>query len=36
MSAPKVLTKEIAEQFLKDEQSVDLSGFTTLADVAAQ
>ena len=36
MSASKILTKEIAEQFLKDEESVDLSEYTSLEDEAAQ
>ena len=30
------LTKEIAEQFLKDKQSVDLSKFTSIEDAAAR
>ena len=34
MSDEKVLTKEIAEQFLADEDSVDLSEFTTIEDAA--
>jgi hypothetical protein len=33
--AENVLTKEIAEQFLADEESVDLSEFTELDDEAA-
>jgi hypothetical protein len=33
---PKVLTKEIAEQFLADEDSVDLSEFTAIEDDAAE
>jgi hypothetical protein len=33
---PKVLTKEIAEQFLADEDSVDLSEFTAIEDEAAE
>jgi TPR repeat protein len=32
----KVLTKEIAEQFLADEDSVDLSEFTAIEDEAAE
>lgn len=36
MSASKILTKEIAEQFLKDEDSVDLWEYTSLEDEAAQ
>ena len=35
MSDEKVLTKEIAEQFLADEDSVDLSEFTAIEDDAA-
>ena len=35
MSDEKLLTKEIAEQFLADEESVDLSEFTSIADDAA-
>lgn len=35
MSEEKVLTKEIAEQFLVDEESVDLTEFTAIEDVAA-
>jgi len=34
--AENVLTKEIAEQFLADEDSVDLSEFTELDDDAAE
>ncbi len=34
--AENVLTKEIAEQFLADEESVDLSEFTELDDEAAE
>ena len=34
--AEKRLTKEIAEQFLADEYSVDLSTFTELDDDAAE
>ncbi len=36
MSDEKVLTKEIAEQFLADEDSVDLSEFTAIEDDAAE
>ena len=36
MSDDKVLTKEIAEQFLEDEDSVDLSEFTAIDDDAAE
>lgn len=36
MSDEQVLTKEIAEQFLADEDSVDLSEFTTIDDDAAE
>ena len=36
MSNSKILTKEIAEQFLKDEDSVNLSEYTSLDDDAAQ
>jgi hypothetical protein len=36
MSDEKVLTKEIAEQFLADEESVDLSEFTAIEDEAAE
>ena len=36
MSEEKVLTKEIAEQFLADEDSVDLSEFTTIEEAAAE
>ena len=36
MSDEKVLTKEIAEQFLADEDSVDLSEFTAIEDDAAK
>lgn len=35
MSDEKVLTKEIAEQFLADEDSVDLSEFTAIEDDAS-
>ena len=35
-TASKVLTAEIAEQFLADEDSVDLSEFTELSDAAAE
>ena len=34
--AEKRLTKEIAEQFLADDESVDLNEFTELDDAAAQ
>ena len=36
MSEEKVLTKEIAEQFLADAKSVELSLFTTIEDAAAE
>ena len=36
MSDEKVLTKEIAEQFLADEDSVGLSEFTAIEDEAAE
>jgi hypothetical protein len=36
LESHKVLTKEIAEQFLADEDSVDLSEFTTIEDEAAE
>ena len=36
MSKPKILTREIAEKFLKDNGSVDLDKFTTLEDDAAK
>ena len=36
MSDETVLTKEIAEQFLEDEDSVDLSEFTAIEDKAAE
>jgi len=36
MSEENMLTKEIAEQFLTDEDSVDLSEFTTIEDEAAE
>ena len=36
MSDEKVLTKEIAEQFLADKDSVDLGEFTELSDAAAE
>ena len=36
MSDEKVLTKEIAEQFLVDVDSVDLTGFTAIKDDAAE
>ena len=32
MSEEKVLTKEIAEQFLADEDSVDLEEFTAIEE----
>lgn len=35
MSGEKVLTKEIAEQFLEDQKSVDLTEFTAIEDDAA-
>ena len=36
MTEEKVLTKEIAEQFLADAKSVELSLFTTIEDAAAE
>ena len=36
MSEEKVLTKEIAEQFIEDEDSVDLDEFTEIDDDAAE
>jgi hypothetical protein len=36
MGDKKVLTKEIAEKFLADEESVDLSEFTAIEDEAAK
>ena len=36
MSDENVLTKEIAEQFLADDESVDLSEFTAIEDDAAE
>ena len=36
MSGEKMLTKEIAEQYLADEDSVDLSEFTAIEDAAAE
>ena len=36
MSDENVLTKEIAEQCLADEDSVDLSEFTAIEDEAAE
>jgi hypothetical protein len=36
MSDEKVLTKEIAEQFLADDDSVDLDEFTAIEDAAAE
>ena len=36
MSGEKVLTEEIAEQFLADEDSVDSDEFTTIEDAAAE
>ena len=36
MSDEKVLTKEIAVQFLADDESVDLSEFTAIEDEAAE
>ena len=35
MSEKKILTKEIAEQFIADEDSVDLSKYTSLEEEAA-
>ena len=32
----KILTKEIAEQFIEDEHSVDLSEFTKIDNAAAE
>ena len=36
LMAGKVLTREIAERFLEDEDSVDLEEFTAIEDVAAE
>lgn len=36
MKKPKILTEKIAERFLKDKDSVDLSEFTSIEDAAAQ
>jgi hypothetical protein len=36
MSDDKVLTKESAEQFLEDDDSVELSEFTAIEDDAAE
>ena len=36
MSDEKVLTKEITQYFLEDEDSVDPSEFTMVADAAAE
>ncbi len=36
MSDENVLTKEIAEQFLADDESVDLREFTAIEDEAAE
>ena len=36
MSQQNVITQAIAEKFLKDEDSVDLTGFTSIEDDAAQ
>ena len=36
MSKAKILTKTIAEQFLKDEQAVHLSEFTSIEPDAAE
>lgn len=36
MSKAKILTQKIAEQFLKDNDSLDLSKFTSIEDAAAQ
>ena len=36
MSEEKVLTKEIAEQFLQDHESVDLDDFATISEAAAE
>ena len=36
MSKKKVLTKEIAEEFLEDEGSVNLEEFTAIEDEAAE
>ena len=32
MSKPKILTREIAEEFLKDNASVDLDKFTSIEE----
>ena len=36
MSDEKVLTKEIAEEFVEDDDSVDLKEFTAIEDEAAE
>ena len=36
MSEEKIITKDIAEEFLKDEYSVDLEEFTSIEDAAAE
>lgn len=36
MSEENILTKEIAQQFLEDENSVDLAEFTSIEDAAAE
>ena len=36
MSKPKILTREIAEEFLKDNGSVDLDKFTDIEETAAE
>ena len=36
MSAEKILTKKMAEQFLANDASVDLNGFTTMEPEARQ
>jgi len=36
MSTPKILTREIAEKFLKDNASVDLDKFTDIEEMAAE
>jgi len=36
MTEENILTKEIAEQFLEDEDSVDLEEFTSIEDDAAE
>jgi hypothetical protein len=36
MNKPNILTLEIAEKLLKDDQSLDIAKFTTLEDAAAK